>query len=696
MRKSIGLKILVPFCILAIVCGLCSTLIYSKIAQMNSVTKSISDNYMTITEKTGDVESDFVLLQYKMARYATAFDEDDLKQLNSDIAGAVERMDANVATIQEKSSGEEEIAASKQFKDSYATFSQKLKEAKKGIDDYEINGMKNLNEAVDETYKAFQADIDEMKEFNSTKVQESQDALNLASRQSTFAFVVLIVLLVVSIVFCVILVLVTVLRPTKHAIRRLNGIVHSIEEDHGDLTSQIKVETRDEIGALVIGINKFIDLLKEIINEIKSDAVELQGNVEQVFNGVNTSNVDIRTVSEAMEKLSCGMEDVANHAENLNGQAISVYQAMEQIAGEANNGSDFAKEIKKRANALCESGQERRKVTGQMAADINSLLQSSLEKSKDVEKINALTNDILDISSQTNLLALNASIEAARAGEVGKGFAVVADEIRKLADSSRETANNIQEISKEVNSSVGELAENANKMLAFIDEEVMPDYDNLVNTGNQYNEDANRVDDIMLQFADSATSLKDTMHDMATLIQEIAGTINSSSEQVSDVSESVTTLTDSMRDIQTSIGVTEDVSRRLDSEVAKFVTDENEYIGYETPVETAEVDETEDQDALDVECSDDMSWDETGSEVETFDYEEESVEMETDSEVSFDEAFDVPEDNSEVSDLLPEESSEEAAAAFAEDDDFDEFAEFGSTEEYEELAAETEDQTEEE
>lgn len=673
MRKSIGLKIMVPFFILAIVCGLCSTLIYSRITQMNTATKSISDNYMTITEKIGAIESDFVLLQYKLARYSTAFDEDDTKALASDIKEALSRMDKNFEIISGKCSSPDEVDAFKEFKDSYGVFNKKIQETKKGIDDYEVNGMKNLNEAVDATYKEFQEDIKEMQEFNSKKVGQSQDALGSAAHQSTLAFVVLIIMLVVSIAFSILLVLLTVLRPTKHAIRRLNGIVHSIEEDHGDLTTQIKVETKDEVGKLVIGINKFIGLLKDIIVEIKIDAFDLQNNVEKVFEGVNVSNSDIQLVSEVMEKLSSGMAEVADHADNLNNQATNVYQEMERIAGEANNGSDFAKEIKERANALRESGQKRRKVTGQMAADINSLLQSSLEKSKDVEKINALTNDILEISSQTNLLALNASIEAARAGEVGKGFAVVADEIRKLADSSRETANNIQQISKEVNSSVGELADNANKMLAFIQDEVMPDYDDLVNTGNQYNEDANRFDTIMLQFADSATALKDTMHGMATLIQEISVTINDSSDQVTDVSSSVTTLTDSMMDIQSSIRVTEDVSRRLDSEVAKFVTGENESsVSQPTVVQPVYAEEEE-------------------AELTEEDGEPEINEAAEIDIVNDEEERETEENEDAVEEPEEEEFSEEAAVAHVDDDAFEEFASFGTTEEYEELAEQEEE-----
>ena len=366
MRKSIGLKIMVPFCILAIVCGLCSTLIYSKIAQMNQATKSISDNYMTITDKTGEMESDFILLQYKLARYVTAFDDDDLKQLSKDIKEATARMDKNISVIAEKSSDSGEADAVKDYKAAYATFSESYQKSKKAIDDYELNGMKNLNEAVEPIYKKFQSAIDDMQKVNSQKAEDSQGALSAAASQSTLAFVVLIALLVVSIGFCILMVVATILRPTKHAIRHLNGIVRSIEQDHGDLTSQIQVKTKDEVGTLVVGINKFIDLLRDIIMEIKSDAVELQDNVEQVFNGVNTSNGDIKLVSEVMEKLSAGMEEVANHADHLNDQAGRVYEAMEHIAGEANNGSDFAKEIKDRANALQESGQRRRKMTAEM------------------------------------------------------------------------------------------------------------------------------------------------------------------------------------------------------------------------------------------------------------------------------------------------------------------------------------------
>ncbi len=583
MKKSLAAKILIPFFVLAIVCGLCSGLIYSRIAKMNQVTKVISENYITITELAGEIETDYTQLKQQLFTYVTTYEDNALEEIqreNKEIHGKIM---GNILTIENISVSEDEKNNVRALSDAYKAFNTRYNEIIGDINSTDIVGVIALDKAVGSLYDDFQAQIDSTRDFVAVKIDEARQSLTTAGNQSKVAFIILIVMLVISLLGSVLLVIFTIITPTKHAIRKLDTIVESIEQDRGNLTTQLRVETKDEVGTMVRGINKFIDLLKGIIIEIKQDAMDLKTNVNVVFDGVNTSNADINIVSEAMTHLAAGMEEVADHAENLSQQSANIYQTMEGIAGQAGGGSEFAREIKERAAALQRSGQERRKVTGQMAADINALLQKSLERSKDVEKINALTDEILEISSQTNLLALNASIEAARAGEVGKGFAVVADEIRQLADSSRETANNIQGISREVTSSVEELAANSNQMLNFIQEEVLPDYDNLVNTGTQYSDDAVRVDDIMIQFATSASELKNTMRDMTTLIQEISETINDSSVQVTEVSESVNTLTESMSEIKTSIQITEGVSHRLDAEVAKFITGENTLEGESQP-----------------------------------------------------------------------------------------------------------------
>ena len=205
-----------------------------------------------------------------------------------------------------------------------------------------------------------------------------------------------------------------------------------------------------------------------------------------------------------------------------------------------------------------------------MADEIRSCVRDSLERSKGVEKINDLTDNILSISSQTNLLALNASIEAARAGEAGKCSAVAADEIRALAYSIISTANDIQAISNEVTNSVAELADNANKMIDFIVEVVMPDYDKLVNIGEQYNQDAGKFDDIMRGFTDKAVELKQATEEVAKLIRGMSSTINENSDGIAAVSNNTVGLTEGISQIKEEMSQTESVSERLENTVGRF------------------------------------------------------------------------------------------------------------------------------
>ncbi len=381
------------------------------------------------------------------------------------------------------------------------------------------------------------------------------------------------ILLVIGLVFTIVVGLVinvTVAKPAKNASSHLNTIVEQISNNRGDLTQRIEVKSQDEIGQLSTGINGFIENLQGLMQKLQTESEKMRDSALAVSGQVNESNKSALNVSSAMEELAASMEEVTATIEQIANGSHDILQRVQSMNDSADNGNETVDTIKARAITMQKETMESKKNAVEIIREIGEQLEDAVAESKNVDKINELTGNILDIASQTNLLALNASIEAARAGDAGRGFAVVADEIRSLAENSSKTANDIQDISNLVTGAVNRLSANAQKMLDYIGKDVMKDYDSFVEIVNQYEEDANLMSRILGEFAEQVATINETMQDMNSGLMDVSTTVGESARAVSSVAEDAATLVDAMVQIQDESEHSQSISEGLQSEVKRF------------------------------------------------------------------------------------------------------------------------------
>ena len=567
--RSIGAKINYVLLLVFLICGVGMLIVNAKINSMDDITNEISQNYIASVSEVDTISENVTSLKSQMMEYLLVGEDKRSSTLGNitKTQGAIVTSFQNLKKYASTQRTEEAVGRLEQ---SYGTYKDQYNAVLKDIDNGNIKDVASIDARLGKAYDDLEIRVHSVEVQNTVNTARAQKSLAGSAKASHITFIAVGILLIAAIAAGVIVVRFTVIAPARTATRELNIIIDGIEKNDGNLTARVTQKSQDEIGQLVGGVNKFIEVLHSIIAEIKADADNVSNSTNVVYQQISTADGNIMDVSATMQQLSAGMEEMAASAEHISNETDSISTSMENIAAQAGEGSNKAKDIKVRAVALRDDGIASKETTSSMADEIRTAVRASLEKSKDVEKINALTDNILNISSQTNLLALNASIEAARAGEAGRGFAVVADEIRTLADSSRATANDIQVISRDVTASVEELAENANKMIDFILNVVMPDYDKLVNMGEQYNRDAGDFDDIMIAFTEDSAQLKKTMEDVAGLIRSMSSTINENSEGVAMVSDSACGLTEGMSQIKDEMSHTEEVAARLGETVSRF------------------------------------------------------------------------------------------------------------------------------
>ena len=417
---------------------------------------------------------------------------------------------------------------------------------------------------------AIQTSISDMMNEAYTSATQEKEELNSRYKSALTSSWIFIVVSIGTVLVALYMVVFLIIKKLKTENGEINDIISGIDKKQGDLTKRVSILSNDEIADLGIGINTFMEKLQTIMKVIIENSRRLEMVVDEVQDNVRTSNDSASDLSALTEELSATMTEVGNSVGVINDNANAVRDEVEEIAEKSNEISNFSNEMKQQADSMEESARSNMEETGSKVNEILSVLNQAIEDSKSVDQVNSLTDDILNISSQTNLLALNASIEAARAGEAGKGFAVVADEIRQLADSSRETANNIQEINSVVIQAVHNLSENANTLIVYLNEKILPEFENFVQSGAKYKQNATFVESTMKDFSEKTVDLKQAVNEIAASINTITTAIEEGARGVTGAAESTQVLVEDIENIANRMDENQAIAEGLQKETEVF------------------------------------------------------------------------------------------------------------------------------
>ena len=282
-----------------------------------------------------------------------------------------------------------------------------------------------------------------------------------------------------------------------------------------------------EVGLLVDAIEEMKSSLKGIVGELKENSNQTENAVETVEKHMHSLNSHIQEISASTEELSAGMEETTASTDITLAKAQELRASIESLAERANGSKLTAVEIKDKAEIVKTNAENSLVTTEKLYAESHESLAGAIENAKSVEQITVLSDAILNIATQTNLLALNAAIEAARAGDAGKGFSVVATEIRKLAEESKTTVEEIQKVTVDILSSVNGLTKHSSDIMDFIDTKVMEDYKTLVDTSEEFAENANYYLELSNEISETTEALAANVES----ITESMATIDKASEE---------------------------------------------------------------------------------------------------------------------------------------------------------------------
>lgn len=524
---------------------------------LNNITIKSIDSINKIDKNQLNIYKDIQLL-------ANEGGKTDVGELTKEIADASEESEKQIAIYETTIDDENERNIFNEFKGNLKVFNESIKKYTNLIDSGNEKEAEMQLSAMDQARDNMRDELNKLIGLNEQWANE----IKVEGKETFGDSLKLIIFIIVVLSIFTSLFAFLMQSSIKKSLNKIRGLANRLS--NYDLSDPIMIESNDELGEIGNNLNKAQENISGLIKNIMDTSQDMNASSEELSATVEEMTAKFESINALTSEVNLGVQENSATAEEISAAVQEVDSSVNILSNKAMEGSNNAVEIRNRATKIEKASKVATENTKEVYSEMEKQVLNDIEKGKVVSDIKVMAETIAGIAEQTNLLALNAAIEAARAGEQGKGFAIVAEEVRKLAEQSSEAVGNVKFTIEKVQEAFKSLSGNSNKLLKFMNDNIVPQFETFVEIGEQYQGDGIFVNNMSEELAAMTEEVLATMNQVNEAVQGMADMAQKSSGNLDGINESVDESTKAMEQIANTAQSQAELAQDLNEMIQKF------------------------------------------------------------------------------------------------------------------------------